>query len=567
MSLMLNRFRKAGLWRLFATAKKNRALVIVESPTKAKTIGAFLQSNPEYQHYIVDSCAGHIREISSAVRDNRVIDANLNIKISDLGIDVFDNFQPDYRVMPQKREVIQRLKEHCKEVSEILLATDEDREGEAISAHLVEVLQPSIPYKRVVFHEITKAAIEKSFQQPRSIDTNLVSAQEARSILDKLAGYTLSPLLWRFMMYGLSAGRVQSCGLKLIAEKEKQRWDFKSSSYHTIDAMLTSTKVSSPLVARLHTISALRVATDRDFDGLTGAIKVALQDKVAVLDTELSRWLMGELSTRDTWQVVNKQSKVISKSPPLPFITSSLQQDSSRQLGYSPGRTMQLAQGLYERGYITYMRTDSPTLSDNAKAAATKLIANVYGQEYLASDSDKKHKAAPKNAQEAHEAIRPAETNGLFRHPDSLRGELAGDEWRLYDLIFRRTVASFMKASESLSVTLTVSAGQIQLPNQENKGEALFRCSGTTVTSPGYLKVWDTEGSRNYGDNELTRLEMGDKLTLMRNEEVWKQTTTVVGDDDVGEGNDASPSVEDNSDTNSPKLECPGLRSVGRATK
>ncbi|RYH29645.1 hypothetical protein EON65_07810 [archaeon] len=345
--------------------------------------------------------------------------------------------------------------------------------------------------------------------------------------------------------------------------------------------MLKSSKLTDPLVARLHTVSTLRVATERDFDGLTGAIKLALHDKVAVLDTEQSRGIMEALSANTSWEVTNKQSKVISKSPPLPFITSSLQQDSSRQLGYSPGRTMQLAQGLYERGYITYMRTDSPTLSDNAKVAATKLIVNTYGKEYLASERDKRKSCSspPKNAQEAHEAIRPAETNGIFRHPDSLKGELAGDEWRLYDLIFRRTVASLMKPSESLSVTLTISAGDIghikgmgkaekgEVDGKEGMGKALFRCSGTAVHTPGYLKVWDREGSRNYRDNELTRLEIGDKLTLARSEEVWKQAAIAAEEEDLGEENEAATAAEDAADDSALKLEFPGLRSVGRATK
>eukprot|EP00981_Chlorochromonas_danica_P000481 scaffold98_cov248-Ochromonas_danica.AAC.22 len=604
---------------------KGKVLVIVESPAKAKTIQKFLNeqaaaaaatssssssssssSTDESPSYIVDSCAGHIREISNEITNNTLVHTAFSLRLSDLGIDVFNQFKPVYKVINSKIEIVERLKEESEHASKIILATDEDREGEAISWHLIDVLKPTIPYERVVFHEITQSAIKNAFANPRSVDLNLVHAQEARSVLDKLAGFTLSPLLWRFVSAGLSAGRVQSCGLKLIAEREKLRWSFVSSQYHSLSALLTLPSSSSSsssvntIEAKLYSLNGLKVATERDFDGNTGEIRSSLTEKVHVLHGEecdhVMQWLSQD-NNKVTFTIDQVQSKEIHKVPPPPYITSSLQQDGSRKLGLSPSRTMALAQTLYERGYITYMRTDSPTLSSNARQASIAMITELYGNNYLLSEKDGQHgnkgknNNTPKNAQEAHEAIRPAEIEGRFRLPETLSSELAPEELRLYGMIFRRTLASQMTSSLSLSATVTIQACS---DNNSNSGsntekqwqEATFRCSETSIVFPGYLRALSSRYSSGEAEkNLLHSLCKGQKLSLSK-DSTWTKSSTTMNQssltETVGEAGEVEEVVEgsggmsatgvealaeEEEEEGAVSLSMPGLRSVSHDTR
>jgi DNA topoisomerase-1 len=457
----------------------NIKLVIVESPTKAKTIRKFLGKN-----FIVESCMGHIRDLPQSAKD--IPEKFKKEAWANLGVNVDKDFEPLYCIPNNKTKVVKALKDKLSEADEVYLATDEDREGESISWHLLEVLKPKVPYKRMVFHEITKEAIEKSLKQTREIDFNLVRAQEARRILDRLVGYTISPLLWKKIAFGLSAGRVQSVAVKLIVKREFERLRFKTSNYWGITAKLA--KAASPFDARLISVDGKRVATGKDFDGLTGKL---LEGKdLLLLNKDKASELKEQLLTKP-WTVAEIEEKPVSRRAAPPFITSTLQQEANRKLGLSSRETMQVAQKLYEQGFITYMRTDSTFLSKEAVEAARACIKSKYGIEYLPTHAVDFASKKVKGAQEAHEAIRPA--GNRFVDPDETG--LDGLQFKLYDLIWKRTVACQM-----------VDARQKQLQVKIACEGSIFSASGMTIEFPGFLRAY-VEGSDD-PDVELAEREV-----------------------------------------------------------
>ncbi len=442
-------------------------LVVVESPTKAKTIRKFLGKD-----YVVESCMGHIRDLPKSAKD--IPEKVKKEKWAQLGVNVDKNFEPLYCIPKDKTKVVKNLKDKLVDASELYLATDEDREGESISWHLLEVLKPKVPTKRMVFHEITKDAIQKALKDTREIDLNLVRAQEARRILDRLVGYTISPLLWKKVAYGLSAGRVQSVAVRLIVEKELDRIRFKKSAYWGVLAELSKDGVQ--FESRLQQFKNQRIATGKDFDGLTGQLTAGKD--VLVLDESIARKLSQDLKA-GKWQVTEVDEKPTFRKPAPPFITSTLQQEANRKLGLSSRETMQVAQKLYEQGFITYMRTDSTFLSNEAINASRDCIQSKYGKEYLTPQPRNYAAKKVKGAQEAHEAIRPA--GNQFMDPDETG--LTGQQFRLYDLIWKRTIASQM-----------VDARQKQVSAKIQVGDALFGASGMTIEFPGFLRAY-VEGS------------------------------------------------------------------------
>jgi len=444
-----------------------KKLVVVESPTKAKTIRKFLGND-----YVVESCMGHIRDLPQSAKD--IPEKVKKEKWAQLGVNVDKNFEPLYCIPKDKEKVVRNLRDKLSDVDEVYLATDEDREGESISWHLVEVLKPKVPMKRMVFHEITKEAIQKALKQTREIDFNLVRAQEARRVLDRLVGYTISPLLWKKVAYGLSAGRVQSVAVRLIVEREHERIKFKKSSYWGLSAYLNKDQVE--FESRLQSYKNQRIATGKDFDSTTG--KLTTGKDVLVLDEKTSNALSNQL-TGQNFTVTEVEEKPVNRRPAAPFITSTLQQESNRKLGLSSRETMQVAQKLYEQGFITYMRTDSTFLSAEALDAARKCIQKKYGKEYLPETARFYDAKKAKGAQEAHEAIRPA--GNQFVDPDETG--LSGTQFKLYELIWMRTVASQM-----------VDARQKQVSAKIQCGEALFSASGMTIEFPGFLRAY-VEGS------------------------------------------------------------------------
>src|SRR6056297_1025806 len=382
---------------------EHTALVIVESPTKARTIRKFLPKN-----YIVEASIGHIRDLPQSAAD---IPKDLKKeKWAKLGIDVENDFKPLYIIPRGKGKIIRELKKKLKEVDEVVLATDEDREGESISWYLVQVLNPKIPVKRMVFHEITRSAIEHAIENERDIDINLVNAQETRRILDRLYGYTLSPLIWKKIAYGLSAGRVQSPGLRLIVERERERIRFNKSVYWDLKAELKKQAADDDtqhnFEAALESVEGKRIAGGKDFDSETG--KVLPKKDVLVLNETEAAELKAKVDTAE-WKVESLAEKKSKSRPAPPFITSTLQQEGNRKLRLSARETMRTAQRLYEQGFITYMRTDSPALSQEGVNGAIQAVRQLYGDEYLA-EQPRQYSATGRDAQEAHEAIRPAGT-------------------------------------------------------------------------------------------------------------------------------------------------------------
>jgi DNA topoisomerase-1 len=428
-----------------------KPLVIVESPAKARTIAGFLGDD-----FNVESSVGHIRDLPS----------------KGLSIDVDDHFTPTYEVHASKKDVIRRLKALLKDADELYLATDEDREGEAISWHLLQVLQPKVPVKRMVFHEITRSAIEHAVENWREIDEGLVDAQETRRIVDRLFGYPVSEVLWRKVNAGLSAGRVQSPAVRLVVERERERIAFRSADYWDLDAAFaTSPAFSATLVA----LEGKRIASGKDFDD-TGH----LTRDVTVLDED------GAIALRDglrssAFSVRSVEEKPFSSKPKPPFMTSTLQQEGGRKLRMSSAQVMRVAQDLYQNGYITYMRTDSTTLSETALNAARSQARQLYGPEYV-PDAPRTYDRKVKNAQEAHEAIRPA--GETFRTPEQLSGELRADQLRLYELIWKRTVASQMVDARGQSVQVRIGA------SAADGRDAEFAASGRSITFPGYLRAY-----------------------------------------------------------------------------
>ena len=453
---------------------RGRRLVIVESPTKARKLAGYLGSN-----YIVESSRGHIRDLPRAAAD---VPAKFKSQPwARLGVNVDADFEPLYIISPDKKSTVSELKGLLKDVDELYLATDGDREGEAIAWHLLETLKPRIPVKRMVFHEITEPAIRAAAEHPRDLDIDLVDAQETRRILDRLYGYEVSPVLWKKVAPKLSAGRVQSVATRIIVQRERDRMAFRSAAYWDVvaelDASVSDPAASPPTFsARLSSVDGLRVATGRDFDSLGAVRKPA---EVVVLDEATAGGLATGL-TGASLTVASVEEKPYTRRPYPPFMTSTLQQEAGRKLRFSSERTMSIAQRLYENGYITYMRTDSTTLSQSAIDAARTQARQLYGEEYV-SPSPRQYTRKVKNAQEAHEAIRPA--GETFATPDAARRELDGDEFRLYELVWQRTVASQMADARGTTLSLRIAGAS-------RDQQVVFSASGRTLTFAGFLKAY-----------------------------------------------------------------------------
>ncbi|CAM9388970.1 unnamed protein product, partial [Discosporangium mesarthrocarpum] len=501
---------------------KNKTLVIVESPAKARTITKLLQQEESIGggSFVVDSCSGHVRNLVTRRKDTPEEMGGKDFKWVVIGIDVGNDFTPVYVVPPQKKTVVTRLRKLARECSEIILATDEDREGEAISWHLLQVLRPKVPVKRAVFHEITQDAITKAFREPRNIDMDLVKAQEARRVLDRLAGFTMSPLLWSTVSPGLSAGRVQSVGLAMIVERERRRLAFKSADYWDLVADLTTPdRPDRPFRARLVEVGGKAVVTGKDFDADTGALKGSIDiSKVVLLEEKEVSGMSSNLGPLTTISVdVNRRKR----NPPTPFITSTLQQEANRKLRLGVGRTMQAAQSLYEAGYITYMRTDNPTLSEEACQIADQAVGSMFGEDFTRT-GEIPQAPKPKGSQEAHEAIRPAAPDGTFLAPAELPGSMEAIECGLYELVYRRTLASRMDPAEIDYAAVRLGG---VVPSGEGETEVVFRASGKQVAYPGFMKAYeessgadingsdDGEESDTNGDlegNQLLEIKEGD---------------------------------------------------------
>ncbi|MGZ0233606.1 type I DNA topoisomerase [Streptomyces sp. CPS1] len=481
------------------TAQGGRRLVIVESPAKAKTIKGYLGPG-----YTVEASVGHIRDLPNGAAE---VPEKYTGEVRRLGVDVEHDFQPVYVVNADKKAQVKKLKDLLKDSDELFLATDEDREGEAIAWHLQEVLKPKIPVKRMVFHEITKDAIREAVANPRQLNQKLVDAQETRRILDRLYGYEVSPVLWKKVMPRLSAGRVQSVATRLVVERERERIAFRSAEYWDLTGTFGTGRAGDPsdpssLVARLQTVDGRRVAQGRDFDSL-GRLKSA---NTLHLDEATARGLAAALeNTR--FSVRSVESKPYRRSPYAPFRTTTLQQEASRKLGFGAKATMQIAQKLYENGYITYMRTDSTTLSETAIAAARAQVTQLYGADYL-PPQPRTYAAKVKNAQEAHEAIRPS--GDRFRTPAETG--LTGDQFKLYELIWKRTVASQMKDATGNSVTVKIGG------TAADGRDAEFSASGKTITFHGFLKAYvegadDPNAELDDRERRLPQVAEGDALS------------------------------------------------------
>ncbi|NEC84975.1 type I DNA topoisomerase [Streptomyces sp. SID12501] len=481
------------------TAKGGRRLVIVESPAKAKTIKGYLGPG-----YVVEASVGHIRDLPNGAAE---VPEQYTGEVRRLGVDVENDFQPIYVVNADKKAQVKKLKDLLKDSDELFLATDEDREGEAIAWHLQEVLKPKVPVKRMVFHEITKAAIQAAVANPRELNQKLVDAQETRRILDRLYGYEVSPVLWKKVMPKLSAGRVQSVATRLVVERERERIAFRSAEYWDLTGTFATGRAGdssdpSSLVARLAAVDGRRVAQGRDFDSL-GQLKSA---NTLHLDEANARALAAALADT-SFAVRSVESKPYRRSPYAPFRTTTLQQEAARKLGFGAKATMQVAQKLYENGFITYMRTDSTTLSETAVNAARAQVTQLYGADYLPA-SPRVYAGKVKNAQEAHEAIRPS--GDRFRTPAET--SLTGDQFRLYELIWKRTVASQMKDAVGNSVTVKIAG------TSADGRDAEFSASGKTITFHGFLKAYvegadDPNAELDDRESRLPQVNEGDALS------------------------------------------------------
>ncbi|BBY94271.1 DNA topoisomerase 1 [Mycobacterium gallinarum] len=489
-----------------------RRLVIVESPTKARKIAGYLGSN-----YIVESSRGHIRDLPRAAAD---VPAKYKSESwARLGVNVDADFEPLYIISPEKKSTVAELKDLLKDVDELYLATDGDREGEAIAWHLLETLKPRIPVKRMVFHEITEPAIRAAAEDPRDLDIDLVDAQETRRILDRLYGYEVSPVLWKKVAPKLSAGRVQSVATRIIVSRERERMAFRSAGYWDVtaelDASVSNPQASPPtFTAKLNSVDGRRIATGRDFDSLGGLKK---PDEVLVLDESAAGALATGLRGAQL-EVSSVEQKPYTRKPYAPFMTSTLQQEAGRKLRFSSERTMSIAQRLYENGYITYMRTDSTTLSQSAINAARNQATQLYGQEYV-HPSPRQYTRKVKNAQEAHEAIRPA--GDVFQTPGQLHAQLDTDEFRLYELIWQRTVASQMADARGTTLSLRI-AGAAPAATlggaQSSEHQVVFSASGRTITFAGFLKAYvesiddQAGGEADDAESRLPNLEQGQRV-------------------------------------------------------
>ena len=484
----------------------DKKLVIVESPAKAKTIGSYL--GPDYT---VKASIGHVRDLPQPS------DLPAAMKKGPYGrfaVNVDDDFDPYYVVNPDKKKTVSELRAALRDADELYLATDEDREGEAIAWHLLQVLKPKVPVKRMVFHEITRDAIQNALTATRDINDNLVDAQETRRILDRLVGYEVSPLLWRKVRQGLSAGRVQSVATRLVVERERERMAFVPATYHDLQATF-ATSEGGDFAAKLQSMDGQRFATGRDFAD-DGTLK-AKTNPPLVMDADLAAALIQAIPAADGYSVAAIESKPYRRRPAAPFTTSTLQQEAGRKLKLSSRDTMRIAQSLYENGYITYMRTDSTALSGEAIRAARAQAKELYGASFV-PEKPRVYGKKAKGAQEAHEAIRPAGTR--FRTPDEVKGALRGAEFALYDLVWKRTLASQMTDATGTTDTLRV-AGDVQVSRGDEgaKPRALeFTASGTVITHRGFLAAYE-EGrdASRYGDGDsdkrLPKLEDDQPLT------------------------------------------------------
>ncbi|TQC47972.1 type I DNA topoisomerase [Rhodococcus sp. WS4] len=480
-----------------------RRLVIVESPTKARKIAPYLGKN-----YVVEASVGHIRDLPRGAAD--VPAKYKGEPWARLGVNVDQDFEPLYVVSPEKKSKVAELKSLLKDADELFLATDPDREGEAIAWHLLETLKPKIPVRRMVFHEITEPAIRAAAEDTRELDIDLVDAQETRRILDRLYGYEVSPVLWKKVMPRLSAGRVQSVATRVIVQRERERMAFRSASYWDISATLDAGADASPrsFGARLVSVDGSRVATGRDF-GSDGQLKTST---VTVLDESRAQRLAESLAGVDL-TVSSAESKPYTRKPYAPFMTSTLQQEAGRKLRFTSERTMRIAQRLYENGYITYMRTDSTTLSSSAIAAARAQATELYGAEYV-HDTPRQYTRKVKNAQEAHEAIRPA--GDVFQTPGQLHSRLDTDEFRLYELIWQRTVASQMADARGTTLTLRITG------TAGTGEECTFSASGRTITFAGFLKAYvesvdeEAGGQSDDAESRLPVLVEGQAVTATK---------------------------------------------------
>ncbi len=465
-----------------APAATGKALMIVESPAKARTISKFLG-----KRFVIEASIGHVRDLPEGKKQ---VPAKYKDETwSYLGVNVDEGFEPVYIVPPGKNEQVKKLKALVKDASELWLATDEDREGEAISWHLQELLQPKIPVRRLVFHEITQGAIEEAMQNPRQIDNALVQAQETRRIVDRLYGYDVSPLLWRKLGRRLSAGRVQSVAVRLIVDRERERMKFVSATYFDLLGRFAK-RTDEQLEATLVSYQGQRIPAAKDFDSATGKLR---DPKFLHLDGPDAEELAHKLKSAP-FRVAKIEQTPYTQRPAPPFTTSTLQQEANRKLGFTARRTMQVAQSLYENGHITYMRTDSTNLASVAVQAARDLVNSQYGQQYLPAQP-RVYSTKVKNAQEAHEAIRPA--GHPFELPESLRGTLSHDEFRLFEMIWKRTIASQMADARGQRISITIEGGG-----------STFQVGGKTIDFPGFLRAY-VEGADD------PQAELADRETIL----------------------------------------------------
>ena len=476
-------------------------LVIVESPAKARKIGGYLGDD-----YVVEASVGHIRDLPQRAAD---IPAEYKkIAWAKEGVNIEEDFAPLYVINPDKKKKVSELKALMKDADELILATDEDREGEAIAWHLIEVLRPKIPVRRMVFHEITEDAIKEAAVNTRDLDYRLVDAQETRRVLDRLFGYRLSPVLWKKVMPRISAGRVQSVATRLIVERERERMAFISSSWWDVKAA-----TDKNFTARLISLDGKKVATTNDFDD-KGQFKVKTNiDEILLLDEKLARDLTDQL-TGEQLTVISTEESPRTERPKAPFTTSTMQQDAGSRLGWGAQITMRVAQRLYENGYITYMRTDSVSLSAAAISAARSSAQALYGKEYV-PDSPRFYEGKSKNAQEAHEAIRPA--GDTFKTPGELAPELSRDEFALYDLIWKRTIASQMADAKKMQARVDFEAKTL------DDKVATFRANGSIITFPGFLAAYDsvvneepstTDDLEDQAKTKLPPMSKGEKINV-----------------------------------------------------
>ena len=470
-------------------------LVIVESPAKARKIGSFLGDE-----YVVEASVGHIRDLPQRAAD--IPKEYKKIAWAKEGVNIEEDFAPLYVINPDKKAKVAELKELMKDADELILATDEDREGEAIAWHLIEVLRPKIPVRRMVFHEITKEAIQKAAKETRDLDYRLVDAQETRRVLDRLYGYRLSPVLWKKVMPRISAGRVQSVATRLIVERERERMAFISSSWWDLSA-----QCEPGFSARLLSLNGKRVAATNDFDS-NGGIKEKSVENILLLDEASARQLVQSLSNQ-VLVVKSLEESPRTERPKPPFTTSTMQQDAGSRLGWGAQLTMRIAQRLYENGYITYMRTDSVTLSSAAISAARSSAQSLYGKESVPS-APRIYEGKTKNAQEAHEAIRPA--GDSFRTPGELAPELSRDEFELYDLIWKRTIASQMADAKKQQMRVDFDV------KTKTGDDAIFRANGSVIVFPGFLSAYEDIIEEKVDveevDRRLPAMSVGEKISV-----------------------------------------------------